>query len=202
MPVTEPNPGEGRAPRGPLSEQHLAELAAAKRASRAIRRTAAIARVSAGTTGILAGLTLLGILFGDLVSLVLGAALMVVAVREGRLAGRLAQLDPRAPRALALNQLLLGAVIVAYAGWQIRAALASTGLSELNAPIGDPQVDAMLANIGAVSKQIMVAFYACVAAGGALGTGLMALYYRGRQPLLRRFLAATPPWVTQLLRAA
>jgi hypothetical protein len=200
--VIDPNSGESGSATGPLSPQHLAELAAAKRASRAVRRTASIARASAWTTGILAGLTLLGVLFGDVVSLVLGAALMAVAIRESRLAGRLAQLDPRAPGALAINQLLLGAIIVAYAAWQIRAALASSGLSAVNAPIGDPQVDAMLANIGAVSKRIMVAFYACVATGGVLGTGLMALHYRSRQPLLRRFLTTTPPWVTQLLRAA
>lgn len=96
--------------------------------------------------------------------------------------------------------MILGAVIAAYAAWQIRAALASTGLSAASAPIGDPQVDAMLADIGGVARRIMVAFYACVALGGAAATGLMALYYRSRQPLLRGFLASTPPWVTQVMR--
>lgn len=67
---------------GPLSDQHLSELAAAKLASRRLRRTASVARASAWTTGVLAGITLLGVVFGDLVSLVLGAGLMIVAIRS------------------------------------------------------------------------------------------------------------------------
>lgn len=194
-----PSPGPS-VPAGPLTQHHLDQLAAAKLASRKLRRTAAVARFSAWTTGILGAITLLGILFGDITSLVLAAALMAVAIREGWLAGRLALLHPGAPNALAINQLALGVVIVAYAAWQLRAAIASSGLSSAPEPTGDPQVDAMLGDIGALTRQITVAFYIAVAIGGAIATGLMAIYYHRRRAMLDRFLATTPPWVIQVLR--
>lgn len=207
MPALAPNPQAPRPAPGPpapgaLSEQQLAAIAGGRHAARRIRRAVAVSRASAWTTGVLGGVTLLGILFGDISSLVLGAGLVIVAVREGRLSARLARLDTRAPGALALNQLALGVLIVAYALWQARAALASTGLSSAAAPIGDAQVDAMLADIGSLARSITIAFYLCVAIVGGAGAGLMALYYRARRAPLDRFLAETPPWVVQVLRAA
>ena len=64
------------------------------------------------------GLTLLGVLFGDLTSLVLGGSLIAIAVRESRSAARLQRFETTAPRHLATNQAVLGAVIVLYAVWQ------------------------------------------------------------------------------------
>ncbi len=185
---------------GPLSDHHLAQLGAAKQASRRLRRTASIARASAWTSGVFGGITLLGVLFGDLTSLVLGAALLVIAIREGRLATRLTLLDPRAPRALALGQVALGVVVVVYSLWQTYHAMHSNGLSSANQPIGDPQVDAMLGDIGRQTKMLTIGFYACVALGGGAATGLMALYYHRRTAALRTFLAQTPAWVVQVMR--
>lgn len=187
-------------PAGPLTQHHLDELAAAKLASRKLRRTAAVARFSAWTTGILGAITLLGILFGDVTSLVLAAALMGVAVREGWLAGRLSLLHPGAPNALAINQLALGAIIVVYAAWQLRGVLTSGGLSAVTAPTGDPQVDAMLGDFGALAQRLTVAFYLVVAVVGGVTTGLMALYYHSRRAMLDAFIARTPPWVIQVMR--
>ncbi len=187
---------------GPLSEVNLAELAAAKVAARRIRRSAGVAKASAWTTGILAGFTLLGILFGDITSLVLGTALLVIAVREGRLGSRLASFDEAAPRWLAVNQLILGAVIIAYAAWKLWGAWNSNGLSAASQPIGDPQVDAMLDDFGSITRSITIGFYLCVALGGALGTGLMALYYSRRTGMVKAFVAQQPAWIVQTMRAA
>ncbi|MBC7772898.1 MAG: hypothetical protein H7210_10415 [Pyrinomonadaceae bacterium] len=196
MSIPFPTPVYPQAAPGPLSDGHLAELAAGKRASKRIRRTAAFARASSMTTGVLAAITMLGILFGDWTSLVLGAALLTVAVREGKFGARLALFEPGMPRALAMNQLILGLVVVVYALVQVRTAM------HVSAASVDPQVDAIMADFGAMVKSITIGFYLCVAVGGAAGGGLMALYYSRRTRTLSRFLAETPPWVLQAMRAA
>lgn len=182
---------------GPLSPEHLAALSAAKTAAKRIRRTAGVARASAWTTGVLAGCTLLGVLLGDVTSLVLGAVLLVIAIREGRFGTHLGAFDVHAARKLAVNQLILGGVIIVYAGWQAFAA--SRGKPESS---GDAQVDAMLADYGSLMKSLTVGFYLCVAVGGALGTGLMALYYSRRASMVRAFLSQQPRWIVDTLRAA
>lgn len=195
-----PNPFSPQATPGPLSDGHLAELAAAKQASKKIRRTAGVARASSMTTGVLAALTILGIFLGDVTSLVLGAALLTIAWREGKFAARLAMFNADAPRALAINQLFLGLIVVVYALVQIRITSHSSGLS--SDVSGGPEADAMLGDIGALTRTITIGFYLCVAVVGAMGGGLMALYYSRRTRPLRLFLAETPPWVLQAMRAA
>jgi hypothetical protein len=189
-------------PTGPLSPDHLALLTHARQDSRRIRRTVTMARISAWTTGVFGGITLLGALFGDLTSLVLSIALVAVAVREGLLAKRLSLLDRLAPRALAINQLVLGAVIVAYSLWEIGTSLMGNGLSAGNQPIGDPQVDAMLKDIGRSTKVITVAVYVVVGLGGAAATAGMAAYYVRKRAIVDAFLSRTPAWVVQVIRTA
>ncbi len=186
---------------GPLSQAHLADLANAKLAARKIRRTAGLAKASAWTTGVLAGFTLMGIIFGDVTSVVLGAALLVIAIREGRLAARLAAFDESAPRRLAGNQLILGLIIFVYAAWQAWGAWNSNGLSDASQAVGDPQVDAMLNDFGSLTRNITLGFYLCVGLVGALGTGLMALHYSRRTAMVRAFITQQPAWVVQAMQA-
>lgn len=194
LPTPPPSPS-------PLTADQFQQLESARAAAARIRRTAGVARVSAWTTGIIASLTLLGVLFGDVTSLFLGGALLAIAIREGRLATRVRHFDIPAPRLLALNQATLGAVLVLYAAWQVWTASTSSGLSEATQPIGDPKVDAMLADIGSLTRRVTIAFYALVALGGALSTSLMALYYARCTSRMRPFLAETPEWVIQTMRA-
>jgi hypothetical protein len=195
LPASVPNPG-------PLSDAHLRQLADARDAAKGVRRVVGVARMSAWTTGILGGCTLLGVLFGDLTSLVLGAALVAISVREHHLSTRLARFDADAPRRLATNQLILGGVLVAYAAWQFLGAYRSNGLSGGSQPIGDAQVDRMLGEIGDLTRRVMMGFYVAVALGGAAGPALMSLYYRRARSRLAAFVDRTPTWITQTLRAA
>lgn len=179
---------------------HLQQLAEARQAARRVRRAISVARSSAWTTGIFGGVTLLGALFGDLTSLVLGSALIAVGVREGRLARRLAGFDAAAPASLAINQLILSAVIVLYAASQIWIAFHAPGHGAT--PSGDKKVDAMLSDIDGLTRRITVAFYLAVAIGGVLGTLAMAWYYKRRTPHVQRFVANTEPWIVDVLRTA
>lgn len=200
MPTVGPIPSPD-APQGPLSATDLALLGAAREASRKIRRTVSVARMSAWTTGIFGGLSMLGLALGDLSSLVIGGVLIFIAVRESQAAGRLAKLDVAAPRELATNQLAFAGVILAYCIWQGISATRSTALAGMPEPTGDPQVDAMLGDFGAIAKTITLWFYVLVAVGGVAGTGMMALYYSRRARLVREFVDQTPAWVVQVIRA-
>lgn len=197
-----PAPAGDAAALPPLSPAHLQQIEHARAAARRVRRTVGVAKASAWTTGILGGLTLLGVLFGDLTSLVLGGALIGIAVRESRGAARLQRFDQHAPRHLAINQAVLGAVIVLYAVWQAWGAYLSNGLSAGTQPVGDPKVDAMLADFGSLTRNITIAFYALVALGGGLGCALMSLYYARSSARVAAFVSQTPAWVVQTMRAA
>lgn len=185
---------------GPLSPQHLQQLAEAQRGFRRLRRTAGVAKASAWTTGVFAGITLLGIVLGDFTSLVLGTALLVLAIREGKWGARLALLDLRAPAMLAGNQLILGGVILLYALFQARTFSQSAGLSPSDQLTGSPSGDAALGDIRGMVKNAAIMFYALVGVGGVLATGLMALYYIRRRAQLKSYVDAAQPWILQVMR--
>ncbi|MGE3109797.1 MAG: hypothetical protein AB7G11_09465 [Phycisphaerales bacterium] len=186
----------------PLAAEHFVLLNAARASAKAVVRARNVARGSAWTTGAFGGLTLLGVLFGDWQSLVLGASLIGLGVREGALAGRLARFDVRAPRLLALNQLALGVVLMVYCAVQVALAFYSNGLSAASQPVGDAKVDEILGGIGNLTRVITMVLYAGVGVMSVLGTGVMALYYIRRRSRLEAFLATTQPWVVEVMRAA
>jgi len=185
---------------GPLSEQHLAELAGAKQAGRRLRRASGVAKASAWSTGGLGAITLLGGLFGDAPSLALGVVMVSLSVREALLGARLAALEPGVPRKLAVNQLFLGAALIAYSVWKVVETLHSSGPAGGSESFGDPSIDATMADIGGLVQRLMVGLYAAVAVGAGLGTGLMALYYQRREAMLKVFLSRTPEWIVRVIR--
>lgn len=97
-----------------LSPEQLTELAAARARSKKIRRAITVATLDGWATAIFAALTFLGGLFHWL-GFVLGGAMAIVAYVEFTGAHRLRTLDVTAPRALALNQIFLGSVLLLYA---------------------------------------------------------------------------------------
>lgn len=164
-----------------------------------VRRAAGVATISGWTLAVFAGLTLLGVLFGDLTALVLGLALTVCAVNELRGASMLRRLDLRGPTTLGWNQVALGIVIVAYAGWSLYRAVQQPPLASVGGSTGDPEIDQMVTSL---TTTVTYAFYAGLAATGVVAPGLTALYYFTRARHVRRVLDETPPWVIQTLRAA
>lgn len=189
---------EAVAPAGPLSPAHIAQLNEARARSRKVRRAAAVAAVSGWTLAFFAGITLLFAVFGDLVSLILGVALAVCATCELRGGAALRRLDPRAAKRLAVNQLVLGVIIVAYSGWSLNSALHDPKLASLSGGSGDPQIDQTIQQITMAATW---GLYGTLAIFGVLGPGLTAWYYASRGAVVRRFISQTPAWVVETMRA-
>lgn len=187
----------------PLTSDHFAALADARVRARKVFRAASIATAGGWTTAIFAALALvvalLSLFLGaaDPASIALGAGMGGIAFNEFRGAALLRRFDVRAPKRLALGQLVFGAMICAYAGWSIAAAFRATPVVETT----DPQVAEMLAemNLDGISRSITVAVYSAVSLMGLVVPGVTALYYQTRARHVRLFLAGTPAWAVQAL---
>lgn len=186
---------------GPLASDQLAQLASARRRAGKIRRAVATARFSGWTTAIFGGLTLIGGIFG-LPALLLGLAMVACAANELRAAAHLRALDPRAPRRLAWNQVVLCGALCAYCGWNLCNALASgPGAAIEGLPAGSGAED-LLADVDAMTRGITVMVYAAAIVACVLVQGLTALYYASRARHLREYIKGTPSWVIDVQRAA
>ncbi len=181
------------APDGPLSSEHIRQLAQGAMRAKKVRRAATFAAISGWTMVILGGLSLLWGVMGDATSIIVGAALCGLGFNELRGSTLLASLDPRGPRRLAWNQVLVGTLMVTYSIWASFAAWSGRGESPLvSTGMVDPTV--------LVTLQLVT--YAFAGAVGVLVTMLTAFYYRSRGRILREMLHDTSPWVVQTMRMA
>jgi len=188
-----------RSASGPLSGEHLRILAAARARGKKVRRAAKVAAFSGGTMMLFAAATLIGGLFGDWTSLVLGIILAAIAYIELRGGAMLGRFEPGAARLLGYNQMLLAVVIIAYAAWSLLMALRSPMLAQLRGATGDPQMEEM---VGQIATWTTYGLYGCIAFAGLIGPPMTALYYFSRARLVRAMLAETPPWAIETLRVA
>jgi hypothetical protein len=184
----------------PLTPEQIRAIADGRHRATKIRRAATVAAISGWSLIVFAALTALGVLFGSITALVMALALAVLGWNELRGGAMLRRLDPRGPRTLALNQLTLGVVIVAYAAWSLHKALSNpTTLASVGGSTGDPQMDAMIAG---VSEMVAWGVYGTMAAVGIIVPGLTAWYYASCARFVHTLLNDTPSWVVQTLRAA
>jgi hypothetical protein len=182
---------------GPLAPEHLRELAEARNRSKKIRRAATVASMSGWTMAIFAVITLVGAVFGDIVSLVLGVGLAVITYNELRGGGMLRRFEPAGAKRLAMNQIALGVLIVGYAIWSLLSMLRTPVLAQMGGSTGDPDMDAMVQNI---SGTVAYALYGGMGFVGIIVPGLTAWYYYTRGRLVRAMLRDTPPWVIEMLK--
>src|SRR5262245_47546627 len=93
-----------------LTPEQLRAMVEATRRARKVRRCAAVAVFSAWTEGAFGAVTLLMTFVSfSAAGLFIGAALVGAAIGDFHGAGLVRRFDPRGPRRLAVNQLLLGA---------------------------------------------------------------------------------------------
>jgi xanthosine utilization system XapX-like protein len=192
---------------GPLSQEHLAELARAEQRARKVRKAGGVAMFNGCTVGFFAAASLLfaavSPLFGelDIEALIMAAGLGVVAWNEFRGRRLIRRLDLRACPLLGWNQLGLMALLIGYCAWQIARALFGAN-PYADAISREPMLASMLGPLGDLYKTLTVAAYAAVIVGTAVFQGLNALYYFTRRKHLLAYLNETPPWVVDLQRAS
>ncbi len=190
---------------GPLTVEHMQQLAAADVRAKKLRSAAGVAMFNGITIAIFSVLSLLWVL-GELafseydwVGFVVGAGLGVIAWNEFRGRTLLRQFNPRAPRVLGWNQVALLVLIVAYAAGMLAKFLLSKG--SYDAQIGREALAA--SKVGSVDNLLKlgaIAVYGALIVGTLIFQGLNAIYYFTRAKLLRAYLAETPAWVVELQR--
>jgi hypothetical protein len=183
----------------PLSPEHIHALHYAQAGSRKIRRAVGVARFDGWSIAVFAALTFLfGI--GSAWGIIMGLGMGAIAAVELHSANRLQQLDPRALRRLSINQLVLAAVLIIYALWQIGAEYTGHG-TYAQLVSSDPQLASLDAPIESLTRLATLAAYGGVIAIAIFGQGGLALYYHMRRKHLTAYLAQTPPWIIEMQRA-
>jgi hypothetical protein len=180
----------------PLSAEHLQQLAAAKVTGKRISRAVAVARFDGWSIAAFAGLTLL-FGFTSLPSIVMAAGLGAVAFMELRGAGRIRQLQAEAARVLGFNQLALGALLIAYAVWQIYGQLTGTG-EYAQIAASDPQLAQMLAPVEDITRMIVLGVYGGMIVVSLVAQGGLAMFYFTRAKYIRDYVQQTPAWIVTL----
>jgi hypothetical protein len=119
--------------------------------------------------------------------------------------------DPRAPLRLAVNQIVLLALVVSYsavklhAAWSGQASLAAElahhpELSAVMSQIDDPAVADTLDSFGEMYRWGVLAVYSLLIAIALVVQGGAAAYYWSRRKHVVRFLETTPAWVVDFMR--
>lgn len=158
--------------------------------------------------GIFAAIALLSAAF-DTASLLLSLPLSIIAFVELNGGQRVARYERNGLVQLACNQLALVVLVAVYGLVQILGAHDSASpLSEIlaqsgvqSADLGIDGVSAELGDFDEMYRTAVTAFYAVVIAATFLIQGGCALYYYSRLKRLDQFLADTPRWVVDYLRA-
>lgn len=190
---------------GPLTVEHMQQLAAADIRAKKLRNAGRVAMFNGVIITIFSGLSLLlvlgGLAFGeyDWLGFVMTIGLGAIAWNEFRGRTLLMQLEPRAPRVLGWNQLTLLGLIVAYAAFMLIKTMVA-GDPELAKLGREPGVSDMIGDFRALEKLIAELLYGSLIVGTLVFQGLNALYYFTRAKLLRAYLAETPAWVVDLQR--
>ncbi len=192
LPAAAPNDGA-------ISLEQLQAITVARHQGRKISRAAMVAAISGWTMAFFAAISLLTGLF-SLPSFLLGIGLGVVAFVELRGARGLRAVDLNAPRTLALNQLGLLVLVIAYAGWGVVTALVGPGPYDEQIAAGGAIAES-LAPIDQLTRTIKVAIYAAVIGGSVLAQGCGSAYYFSRRRHMTAYLQSTPKWVVETLRA-
>ena len=159
-----------------------------------------VASISGWTLAFFAGLTWLFGLF-SLTSWILAGALGVIAWRELSGAKRLRAFDPLAPRMLAVNQIMLGGLLLLYAGWGMFTTLTGPGPYDEQLAAGGPVAE-QLQPIANLHMLMLIGFYGLIAVTALVVQTLSTLYHWSRAKHVRAYLAHTPEWAVESLRAA
>jgi hypothetical protein len=171
------------------SPEHLAQLDAARTASKKIRRVIAVANFDGWGIAVFAAITL-ALSLTSPSGILLGLGMGFIAYRELSSAAALKRLEPAACKRLAINQLIFSGLLILYFGWCL--------IDSLSTP-PDPEV----IESGFTAAQvhaIFAAVYAALIAASILFQGGTAWYYHSRAKILEQYVIHTPQWILDYQR--
>ncbi len=192
-------------PAAPLTDEHFDQLAHAKLRAKKVRKAGRLAMTNGCILGVFSGCSFLfagvGALFGefDVIGLVMGVGLALVAWNEFRGRAMLLRFELRGSRVLGWNQLGLMALVIGYAAWMLGTAL--WGPSPFAEVMDrDAALTQSLGSVEQLYEMISLAIYGGLIAGTLIFQGLNSLYYFTRGKHVEAYLRETPQWVVELQR--
>lgn len=200
MNVPEPPPAPNSPFTAPPTREHLEQLATAKQQFRKVGRAIKVANFDAWTVAIFGGLTFIVALASvNVVGLLLGGGMSVVAYIEFVNTAKLRRLELDAPKKLAINQLALGSLLMGYAVYSL---LTPPSMAQYADLAGAGQMgDKMASDLTQMTTMIYNLVYVALIAIAIGAQGGTALFYLSRKRHLLGYLQQTPPWILEMQRA-
>ncbi len=202
-----PGPDVSAAATAGMTLDQITAIKVADLRAKKIRRIAGVAFGDGIMTAFFAFTCFLCV-FSDIVTLPLGIGLAYVAWTSLRNASALKKFDIKAPRRLAINQIVLAGLIILYSLYEMWVNSHGGGLeASIMSSLGS---SAELQQAGLspedIRKQldeyrwIPLALYGGVIGGTVVFQGLAAVYYYSRTHIIEEFLEITPKWVVDFRR--
>jgi|GEM_PF-2668868 len=186
----------------PLNDAQLSMLGSSVINAKPVRKAAGYARISGWMT-LMAGVVSVLFSLTSIPGLILGITLAAIGMRELGLARRLDAFDVRATAGLAINQLLLGAALIAYAVF--KAATYDSADSILAGSLGsDPTIASMPEMAGTIQELGQLEYLLTLGVSGVLIVvafvmqGGTALYYWSKAKRVRTLQQHMPGWVLDI----
>jgi hypothetical protein len=184
---------------GGLSPEQFQQLADARQRGTKIRRAISVAKFNAWTIAIFAGFTLIGAIF-SLWAALLGIGMAIVAYFEFQGAERLRKLDASVAKALAINQVALGVLLLTYAVYSLLTA--GREMDEIkNQMASSPEVANFMMSVQGLTQLVTWLIYGTLAAVAIFGQGGTALFYLSRRRYIEEYARQTPQWIIQAQQA-
>lgn len=187
-----------------IEDEHIAQLEQAVRNARASRRVAGYASFSGWST-LLAGAISLPFALSNIPMLFFCVSLAAIGTRELTLRRRLLRLETSAPKKLAINQLVLGITLAAYAVFMLTR---PPGESMIASAAGSdpmlqsvPELTAQIDAFAQIEHAIKAGVYVLLIVVAVFVQGGTAIYYACNTGSLRRFHKHTPEWCVRVYRA-
>jgi hypothetical protein len=171
------------------SPEHLAELDAARQASKKIRRVISVANFDGWAIAIFGTISLVASITSP-PGILLGLGMGYIAWRELSEGAALRRLDASACGKLATNQVIFCALLTLYFLWCV--------WDEYHSPIDSTVLE--LGVSGDQVRSLTALSYLCLIVGSVLFQGGTAMYYRSRQKIVEQYLAKTPQWIIDYQR--
>jgi hypothetical protein len=191
-------------PTSPLRDQEDLWFVQAASLYKPLAKGASTARTS-GMFLILGGLFTVGAgaLSADMIAMVVGLIIGTLGWMERGAANDLAQAKPSAPVRLALNQLVLGALIVGSAWMTVKAvgAQAAQAMTASESKIAElpAEVQGVARQFTALGPDMVYMMFTAIVLGTLLFQGGLAVYYFTRRRKVRNFHTELPPWVSEIV---
>jgi len=188
----------------PLNDAHFEQLERAAKLAKPVEKAVRYAQFSGWMT-LLAGASSLPFAIGNLPMMIFALIVAGIGTRELTIGRTLRVLDMTAPKRLAINQVLLGSAVCAYAIFMllsvpgegmVESAMKSDPMMQSTPEIGGMMNDMIqLEQVATAMMYVLMIVLAIVMQGGT------ALYYLLKGRRLKSLHRQTPQWVVDVYRA-